>query len=178
MSKIEYVIGDATSPKQVGIDIIVHIVNDIGLAGNGFVLSLIDKWHLWKIDYQDWAYGRYDSKKIPFGPGEVLLYHCPNSTIVIANIVGQRGIYTDDNGIPPIRTEWLEKGLNKLIELLGEGLEERCQEEVCFHMPRIGCGLAGGKWDRIELIINETLIAHNYKVIVYDLPEPIKTEVR
>jgi hypothetical protein len=35
-------------------------------------------------------------------------------------------------------------------------------------MPRIGCGLAGGKWEMIEPIILRTLIANGIAVSVYD----------
>jgi hypothetical protein len=35
-------------------------------------------------------------------------------------------------------------------------------------MPRIGCGLAGGKWEEIEPIIERTLIEADVKVTVYD----------
>lgn len=37
-------------------------------------------------------------------------------------------------------------------------------------MPRIGCGLAGGRWDRIEPLIVATLSAAGIEVTVYDLP--------
>ena len=37
------------------------------------------------------------------------------------------------------------------------------------HMPRLGCGLAGGKWEEVEKIINETLIAENIQTYVYTL---------
>lgn len=36
------------------------------------------------------------------------------------------------------------------------------------HMPRIGCGLAGGKWARIEPLITRTLCARDVEVTVYD----------
>jgi hypothetical protein len=36
-------------------------------------------------------------------------------------------------------------------------------------MPRIGCGLAGGTWDKIEPIIERTLLAKGIEVVVYDL---------
>ena len=36
-------------------------------------------------------------------------------------------------------------------------------------MPRIGCGLAGGDWNKVEKIINETLIDKGIEVYVYDL---------
>lgn len=35
-------------------------------------------------------------------------------------------------------------------------------------MPRIGCGLAGGKWERIEPIILEELVAKGVEATVYD----------
>jgi hypothetical protein len=36
-------------------------------------------------------------------------------------------------------------------------------------MPRIGCGLAGGTWDRIEPLIHERLLSAGLHVTVYDL---------
>jgi O-acetyl-ADP-ribose deacetylase (regulator of RNase III) len=36
------------------------------------------------------------------------------------------------------------------------------------HMPRIGTGLAGGRWDRIEPIIVATLCARDIATTVYD----------
>ena len=36
------------------------------------------------------------------------------------------------------------------------------------HMPRIGCGLAGGKWERIEPLIERTLLARAVPTTVYD----------
>lgn len=35
-------------------------------------------------------------------------------------------------------------------------------------MPRIGCGLAGGTWDRIEPLIQANLIDPGVAVTVYD----------
>ena len=37
------------------------------------------------------------------------------------------------------------------------------------HMPRIGCGLAGGKWEQVGPIVEETLAAAGVNVVVYDL---------
>jgi len=56
-------------------------------------------------------------------------------------------------------------------------IEEECLSKVSakavelgasVHMPRIGCGLAGGKWERIEPIIVETLCEADVPVTVYD----------
>lgn len=35
-------------------------------------------------------------------------------------------------------------------------------------MPRIGCGLAVGKWEIIEPIIRKILIANDIEVYIYD----------
>ncbi|RAJ47078.1 hypothetical protein K353_00279 [Kitasatospora sp. SolWspMP-SS2h] len=37
------------------------------------------------------------------------------------------------------------------------------------HMPRIGCGLAGGRWERIEPLVTDRLTARGVPVTVYDL---------
>jgi len=37
-------------------------------------------------------------------------------------------------------------------------------------MPRIGCGLAGGTWDRIEPLLHRTLTVAGIAVTVYDFP--------
>ena len=35
-------------------------------------------------------------------------------------------------------------------------------------MPRIGCGLAGGKWSVVEPLIEQQLVAAGVAVTVYD----------
>ena len=41
---------------------------------------------------------------------------------------------------------------------------------AAIHMPRIGCGLAGGDWSEIEPIIHDELSKHDVAVTVYDFP--------
>lgn len=64
-----------------------------------------------------------------------------------------------------------------LVWLLPYQPLEQCMRAVgCFanavgagvHMPRVGCGLAGGSWDDVEPIINRALAG--VPVTVYDLP--------
>ena len=54
----------------------------------------------------------------------------------------------DDNGKPPISYDAVEDGLNK-VALKAKELN------ATVHMPRIGCGLAGGEWKIIKEIIFE-----------------------
>lgn len=38
-------------------------------------------------------------------------------------------------------------------------------------MPRIGCGLAGGRWELIEPIIARTLLENEVATTVYDFDQ-------
>jgi O-acetyl-ADP-ribose deacetylase (regulator of RNase III) len=79
----------------------------------------------------------------------------------VANIVAQHGMAAQA-GIPPIRYEAVEECLARVAErALALG--------ASVHMPRIGCGLAGGKWERIEPLLIKTLAARHVSVSVYDL---------
>jgi hypothetical protein len=81
--------------------------------------------------------------------------------VEIATMVSQRGYGPSD--LPRIRYAALEAGL--------ESVSARAQEtSASVHMPRIGCGQAGGSWILVEELINSSLIAANVSVTVYDLP--------
>ncbi len=80
--------------------------------------------------------------------------------IYVANMIGQKGIKTGSKGVP-VRYDAIEKGLEKLAN-------EALELNASVHMPRIGCGLAGGKWEEIEPIIGRTLLAKEVQVYVYD----------
>lgn len=78
----------------------------------------------------------------------------------VANMVGQRGIRTGSGG-PPIRYDAVERCLTALADHVVE-------LGASVHMPRIGCGLAGGTWSRIEPLITGALCARDVEVTVYD----------
>ncbi|MBN1387472.1 MAG: macro domain-containing protein [Bacteroidales bacterium] len=152
---IKYQIGDATEPTGKGIKIIVHICNDIGAWGKGFVMALSGKWSKPETEYRKWF---KDGKG--FELGAVQFVQVEND-LFVANIIGQRGIISIDSR-PPIRYEAVETGLAKVAE-------KAIELGASIHMPRIGSGLAGGKWEEIEKIINNTLVNRGLSVTVYDL---------
>jgi O-acetyl-ADP-ribose deacetylase (regulator of RNase III) len=153
---INYLKGDATKPLVEGNKIIVHICNDIGGWGAGFVLAVSKRWKAPEMDYRKW----FKSNK-NFKLGEVEFVEVEQD-LWVANLIGQHDIYRDKKGNPPIRYEAVEAGLYKIASFALE-------KKASIHMPRIGCGLAGGKWEQIEPIILNTLIQKNISVNVYDL---------
>ena len=78
----------------------------------------------------------------------------------VANLVAQHGLKSGREG-PPIRYEAVAQCLQQVAE--------RARElGASAHMPRIGCGLAGGEWSRIEPLLEEHLCRRGVAVTVYD----------
>jgi O-acetyl-ADP-ribose deacetylase (regulator of RNase III) len=148
---IHYVTGDATAPMGDGNKIVAHICNDVGAWGAGFVLAISKRWPEPQVEYLKSAHflklGEVSFIKVE--PG-----------VWVGNMIAQRGIRTIA-GVPPIRYDALRLCLGKLA------LKAR-QLQATIHMPRIGCGLAGGKWSSVEPLIREAFL--NTEVFVYDLP--------
>lgn len=154
MEAIKYIKGDATSPIGNDKRLIVHICNDIGGWGKGFVVAISNKWSEPEQQYRQWF-----KSQDKFQLGEVQFVEVKEH-IVVANMIGQHKIKRT-NGQVPIRYNAVEEGLNKVANYAHE-------HNFSVHMPRIGCGLAGGEWTEIEKIINQRLIEKNIEVTVYD----------
>ncbi|MEV6177500.1 macro domain-containing protein [Streptomyces sp. NPDC052015] len=156
MSEITYVRGDATAPSVKGVKVIAHVCNDIGGWGKGFVLALSRRWPEPEAAYRAWHRRRASND---FGLGAVQLVQV-EPYVWVANMVAQRGVRTGSKGVP-VRYEAIDAALARLA---GEAAEL----DASVHMPRIGCGLAGGKWSRVEPLITERLVRRGIAVTVYD----------
>lgn len=154
MIPINYVKGDATRPQGSSNKIIAHICNDIGAWGKGFVLAISNRWNEPERRYRRW----YRDKVFALG---MVQFVKVEPDIWIANMVAQHGIRRTCRNIP-IR-------YNAVTKCLKVVLEKSRELNAAVHMPRIGCGLAGGKWERIEPIINQELCEKDIAVTVYDL---------
>lgn len=152
---IHYIKGDATAPQGEGNKFVVHICNDIGGWGKGFVLALSRRWKSPEEQYRRWHKGYFS---FPFELGVAQIVQVERD-IWVANLIGQHKIRPID-GVPPVRYDAIRKGLRQVARLADD-------YQASIHMPRIGCGLAGGQWSIVEEIIAETLSAH--EVFVYDL---------
>lgn len=154
MTQITYTAGDATKPKGLQSErkIIAHIVNNEGRWGAGFTRALSSRWVEPEKEYR--TEKDYHLGKVIFTP--------IHDNIIVASIVGQCGIVSEYN-FHPIRYEAVRTGLRRVAEFARFS-------GASVHMPRIGCGLAGGEWTSIEYIIQQELIASRVEVVVYDLP--------
>lgn len=158
--KITYLIGDATccDNQDNQIMIIPHICNDAGKWGRGFVMALSSRWKEPEKAYREYCC------RTDFQLGDVQFVQVEED-LWVANMIAQKGIHPDSDGNPPIRYTALRDALTKVAAWAKD------TGVVSVHMPRIGAGLAGGDWTKIEYIIDETLIREGIPVTVYDLPE-------
>ncbi|WP_137992256.1 macro domain-containing protein [Streptomyces vilmorinianum] len=157
MSGITYVQGDASAPQGKGVKIIAHVCNDLGGWGKGFVLALSRRWPDPEAAFRRWHRER---ARNDFGLGAAQFVQV-GPYLWVANLVGQRGTRTGRSTGVPVRYEAIDASLGLLA-----GKAEELGASV--HMPRIGCGLAGGKWSRVEPLITERLVARGIPVTVYD----------
>ncbi|MEV7021153.1 macro domain-containing protein [Kitasatospora sp. NPDC093558] len=157
MSTITYVRGDATAPQAKGVKVIAHVCNDLGGWGKGFVLALSKRWPEPETEFRRWHRER---AKNDFGLGALQLVQV-EPYVWVANMVGQRGIRTGRSSGVPVRYEAIDTALAALAERAA-GLG------ASVHMPRIGCGLAGGRWERVEPLVRARLAERGVPVTVYD----------
>jgi O-acetyl-ADP-ribose deacetylase (regulator of RNase III) len=153
---IRYLKGDATSPQAKGPKIIAHVCNTLGGWGKGFVLAVSKRWVEPERLYRAWHHvgqvpttlreGSLVLTSGDFGLGQVMIVQVLHDTFVL-NMIAQKGLKTGSKG-PPIRYEALATCL-----VTADQLARDMNTPATLHMPRIGTGLAGGTWDRVEPLL-------------------------
>lgn len=166
LDPIQYLQGDATRPATPGPAIIAHVCNDIGGWGAGFVLAISQRWKAPENQYRLWSQNKLPEAP-PFALGEVQFVPVSQETVV-ANMIGQHGVRrhraANQTAPPPIRYEAVDRALAQVGD-------EAWRLGASVHMPRIGCGLAGGTWGRIEPLLLARLCSRGIAVTVYDFPQ-------
>jgi O-acetyl-ADP-ribose deacetylase (regulator of RNase III) len=162
--EIRYVVGDATAPDTTDAPaIIVHGCNNVGGWGAGFVLALNRRWAEPQAAYKAW-YNKGQAHVPRFLLGQVQFVPVEDR-ITVANLLSQQNTRWVDN-TPPVRYPAIEEGLATVAK-------EALRTGAHVHLPRIGCGLAGGEWSVVEDIIERTLVAPGVPVTVYDLVKKV-----
>ena len=149
--------GDATIPKSLWGEprLIVHVCNNIGAWGGGFTGALDKRFgegpRRTFLDDQEGA-------KL----GSIAVTSI-DPTLHVINMVAQDGIAGFSKYEIPLR----------LTALYGCLIAVRERHAIplgaSVHMPRIGCGLAGGKWEDVENLVRTAICRHGLYAVVYDL---------
>jgi Zn-dependent peptidase ImmA (M78 family) len=157
-SQIHYLKGNALDPRGSGKKLIVHVVNDAtpNWGGRGFAVALKNKWPIAQEQFKLWAAADRNNLKV----GHVHITGVTDE-ITVASMVCQKGYGPAAKS--RIRYAALSECLAKASALASE-------IGASVHMPRIGCGEAGGMWFIVEELIESALVSRNIATFVYDLP--------
>jgi O-acetyl-ADP-ribose deacetylase (regulator of RNase III) len=153
---IRYVRGDATEPRGER-SLIIHVVNDATpiWGGSGFASALRRAYPSVQRSFKRWWEGT---------PGPRLgRVHLAEATagIWVASLVAQHGY--GPSSTPRLRYEALLEGLEHVAAAT-------VLHDLSVHMPRIGAGQAGGRWEIIEDLVRDTFAPKGRPVTVYELP--------
>lgn len=166
MEKIQYLIGDATDPHEVDdIKIIIHISNDQGAWGAGFVMALSKRWH-----EPESIYRKIAENGLVIGDIQIIQV---SHNIFVVNMVAQTlGWKQDARGkmTPPIDYDGLRECLSKVC-CFAQAVSAAEKMPVNIVGPRFGAGLAGGQWEKIEKLVQIELCKWDIPVYIYDLPD-------
>ena len=152
---ISSVVGDAASPGGAGMRFIAHIANDAGPRwGRGFGYLLTRRFP----DLRD-AFAKWAERGLELGSAHTF---DAGGSVSVFSMVAQHG-YQPSRNRPPIRYA----ALSKCLERLGS----ECRRlAASVHMPRIGTGYAGGRWEMVSELINRHLVSQKVPVTVYTPP--------
>lgn len=140
--------GDATAPEGTGKKVIVHVCNDTGKWGKGFVLALSKKHPKAEAEYLA-LYAKTSPQLLPLGTVQFVEV-APD--VIVANMIAQRATYPlkdgTVDGCKPLRYDALLSCMKKVGEYAKAN-------GASVHGPKFGSGLAGGEWEIIELMIDK-----------------------
>jgi O-acetyl-ADP-ribose deacetylase (regulator of RNase III) len=154
---IRYVAGDASAPSGDGHRVIVHVTNNSAhaLGQSGFARCLQQRFSSLASNYRSWT---ISSNNLRLGNVHTVEVE---TGITVASVVAQEGF--GSSAEPRVRYEPLRAGLTEVAI-------QAQQRDASVHMPRIGTGQAGGRWEMIEPIVDEVLCRNRIDVTVYDQP--------
>lgn len=151
---INFLKGDATEPVSKPA-LIVHVCNNVGGWGAGFVVAISKKWKKPEMIYRN-LFQREENIQL----GEIQ-FVMVESDIHVCNMIAQDGLFKKGDAIGKVYINY-----DALKSTLSKAATYATEKELSIHMPRIGCGLAGGKWDIVGDIVSKEL--KNLDVYVYD----------
>ena len=174
MANLYRVYGNVLEPQKLYGDkelvVIPHCCNNLGLMGAGVALSI-------KKKYPELVESYFEASEISDGGlknwlGDVFFGLREDGKLLIANMIGQDGIRGKDNP-KPVKYWALLRAMQETLAYAG-GCVMR-GEKVVFHCPKFGSDLAGGDWNIIEALIQETWVDRGFDVVVYEFePDPAK----
>jgi hypothetical protein len=162
-SRLSFVTGDiAAVDGAVGPIVIAHVVSDSARAWSrrGVAAALARTWPRAANAFRTWAIASPDNLNLGH-VHHVDLADRAGRSVTIASMVVQQGY-------GPGVTTRLQ--YDALYDALAVVADIAARNGAAVHMPRIGAGQAGGRWDLIEAAVVGQLVERGVPVTVHTLP--------
>lgn len=158
MTEPVHIKGNILTPSKAP-TIICHQVNCMGVMGAGLAKQIRDTYPSVYQHYRIKCYSEHNDIGML---GKIQLVPLTKDFSGIANLFGQ---YQYGRNQQQTNYDALRTSLNKLANvMLATG------SQATVRIPyKMGCGLAGGKWDIVLNIIHETLCKHDISVEIWEL---------
>lgn len=160
--------GDATTPKSDYLVILPHVCNTLGKWGAGFTGALDNRFGFGPKDqYLCRLRMLHDNAETEL-LGHISIAQVASDKIRVINMIAQAGVKGDTPSkiMPPIRYWALASTMCKVAFYI-ESLKH-ANHNCKIHCPKFGSDLAGGKWEFIEILIQEIWIEAGIDVTVYE----------
>ncbi len=154
---IRYRSGDVARPDADGPSLIAHVVSDSARVWGrfGVARSLASRYPDAAKAFRAWSVASPEHLRLGKVHHVVVSGDFP---VTIASMVAQRGYG------PSVEPRLVYSALAEALDRVAE-LAQRKSASV--HLPRIGAGQAGGRWDLVEELIDERLVRAGIAVTVY-----------
>lgn len=157
ISPIRLLHGNVLAPRGSGQKILCQMVNDRAKRWGGGVARQAAK--RFPEAHNNFTQSFLEIPRIQ-RLGRVI-FNEVDDEIKIASMIAQEGF--GQSSTPRIRYSALEQCLATVSS-------RALDEQASIHMPRIGTGAAGGDWDTIQEMLDDTMIRAGLSVTIYDLP--------
>ena len=145
---------------------LVSPVNTKGVMGKGLALEMKKQFPL-NFKY----YLSFCSSSSPKG-GDLIFYYPENITKERAIV----NFCTKEDWKKPSKLEWIEKGVNSIIERLGEMHSDGQYPCPLLALPMLGCGDGGLDQDSVLKVFKQSLKGCKYDVEIYTSKLPVSLE--
>ena len=140
---------------DTGHSVVVHVCNDVGKFGAGFAGSVARRWKAAHDAYFKW---HRQGKASGFRAGAVQMVFL-GPYLEVSNMISMQAVMGESRDSPLCYVA--------LAEALDELGRHAASKGATVHMPRIGSGLAGGDWGRIDRLILAMMVKHEVNVFMY-----------
>lgn len=161
---INYVQGDLFEMVEPGV-MIPHVCNNENKWGRGFVVPLIDNYLVARTAFDKWYRGEIpDVDPCVLGGTQIVVV---DENVYVANMVAQV-FYGTPGSLRMTRPLYY----NKLVNCM-ESVAEACVQLNCRILaPKFGSVLAGGNWDFVECLIQDTWGDLDVTIVEYTPKKP------